>query len=50
MGEKMNVYWLSVGKLEGKRPLERARCSCVNNIKKGLGERGWDIDWIGVAQ
>jgi hypothetical protein len=51
MGEKTNAYWILVGKPERKRPLGRPRRSCVNNIKKSLGERGWDdMHWIGVVQ
>jgi hypothetical protein len=40
-----------VGKLEGKRPLGRARRRCVDNIKIDLREIGWDgMDWIDLAQ
>jgi hypothetical protein len=40
-----------VGKPEGKRPLGRPRRRWVNNIRRDLGEVGWDdMDWIGVAQ
>jgi hypothetical protein len=50
MGEKRNVYRLLVGKPEGKRPLERPRRRCVDNIKMDLGEVGWgDVDWIDLA-
>jgi hypothetical protein len=50
MGEKRNAYRLLVGKPEGKRPLIRTRCRCVDNIRMDLGEVGWgDVDWIGVA-
>jgi hypothetical protein len=36
---------------EGKRPLGRPRCRCVDNIKMNLREIGWDnIDWIDLAQ
>jgi hypothetical protein len=33
MGEKRNVYWILVGKPEGKRPLERPKRRWVYNIK-----------------
>jgi hypothetical protein len=50
-GEKRNVYMLLVGKLEGKRPLGRPRCRCMDNIKMDLLEMGWGgVDWIGLAQ
>jgi hypothetical protein len=49
-GEK-NEYRLLVRNPEGKRPLGRPRCRCVNNIKMDLGEIGWGgVDWIGLAQ
>jgi hypothetical protein len=37
MGEKKNAYGLSVGKLEGKRPLGRPGHRCVDNIKMDVG-------------
>jgi hypothetical protein len=40
VGEKRSAYRLLVGKLEGKRPLGRARRRWVDNIKIGLGEIG----------
>jgi hypothetical protein len=50
MGERMTVYRLLVGKPEGKRPLGRLRCRCVDNIRMDLGEVGWgDVDWISLA-
>jgi hypothetical protein len=50
MGEKRNAYRLLVGKLEGKRPLERPRRRWVD-IRMDLGEVGWgDVDWIGLAK
>jgi hypothetical protein len=33
MGEKRNAYTILVGKLEGRRPLERPRRRWVDNIK-----------------
>jgi hypothetical protein len=42
MGEKKNAYRILVGKPEGKRPLERPRRRCVDNIKMDVREIGWD--------
>jgi hypothetical protein len=40
-----------VGKLEGRRPLERPRRRWEDNIKMVLREVGWgNIDWIDLAQ
>jgi hypothetical protein len=51
MVEKRNAYRLLVGKLEGKRPLERQRHRWVANIKMDLGEIGWGgVDWICPVQ
>jgi hypothetical protein len=51
MGETRNVYRILVGKLEGKRPLERPRRRWVDNIKIDLRKIGWDgVDWIDLAQ
>jgi hypothetical protein len=51
MGEKRNVYRLSVGKPEGKRPLGRPRRRWIDNIKVELLEIGLSVvDWIGLAQ
>jgi hypothetical protein len=41
-GEKWNAYRILVRKPEGKRPLERPRHRCVDNIKIDLREIGWD--------
>jgi hypothetical protein len=43
MGEEMNVYWVLTGKLEGKRPLVRTRCSWENGIRMDLRETGWGV-------
>ena len=40
MGERRGMYIVSVGKLEGKRPLERPRLSWKDNIKMELQEVG----------
>jgi hypothetical protein len=51
MGEKRNVYRLSVGKPEGKRPLGRWRHRWMDNIKMDLLEIGLNVvDWNGLAQ
>jgi hypothetical protein len=51
VGEKRNVYKLSVGKPEGKRPLGRPRRRWADNIKMGLLELGFGgMDWIGLAR
>jgi hypothetical protein len=51
MGQKRNVYRLSVGKPEGKRPLGRPRRRWMDNIKMDLLEIALSVmDWIGLAQ
>jgi hypothetical protein len=45
MGEKRNAYRLLVG----KRPLGRPRSTWVD-IRMDVGEVGWGVDWIGLAQ
>jgi hypothetical protein len=50
-GEKRTAYRILVGKPEGKRPLGKRRCRCVDNIKIDLREIGWDgMDWIDLGQ
>jgi hypothetical protein len=50
-GEKRNVYRLSVGKPEGKRPLGRPRHRWIDNIKMDLLEIGLGVvDWTGLTQ
>jgi hypothetical protein len=51
MGEKRNVYRLSVGKPDGKRPLGRPRRRWIDNVKIDLLEIGLSVvGWIGLAQ
>ena len=51
MGEEREAYGVLVGKPEGKRPLGRTRCRCVDNIRMDLQEVGCGyMDWIGLAQ
>jgi len=51
MCEKRGVYRVLVGKTEGKTPLGRPRCRCVDNIRMALQEVGCEyMDWIGLAQ
>jgi hypothetical protein len=41
MGEGRNVYRVSVGKPEGKRPLGRPEREWEDGIKMDLRENGW---------
>jgi hypothetical protein len=51
MGETKNVYRITMGKPEGKRPLGRPRRRWVDNIKIDLREIGWNgLDWIDLDQ
>jgi len=51
MGEKRGVYWVLVGKTEGKRPVGRPRRRWVDNIRMDLQEVGCGyMDWIGLVQ
>ena len=51
MGEERGVYWVLVGKPEGKRPLGRTRHRWEDNIKMDLQEVGCEgMDWIKLAQ
>jgi hypothetical protein len=51
MGKGRDVYRVSVGKRESKRPLGRSRRRWVDNIKMDLQEVGCGvIDWIELAQ
>ena len=45
------VYWVLVGKPEGKRTLERPRRRCEDNIKMDLQDMGCgSMDWIELAE
>ena len=45
------MYRVLLGELEGRRPLERPRCSWVDNNRMDLQEVGCGyMDWIGLAQ
>jgi hypothetical protein len=51
MEEEKIVYRVLVGKPEGKRPLERPRRRCEDEIRMDLREIGWrSVDWIQMAQ
>ena len=51
MGEEKGVYRILVGKPEGRIPLGRPRCRCVDNIRMDVQEVGCGyVDWIGLAQ
>jgi hypothetical protein len=51
MGENRTMYWLLVGKPEGKIPLGKLQHRWVDNTKMVLGEIGWSgVDWIGLTQ
>jgi hypothetical protein len=51
VGEGRNVYRVLVGKLKGKRPLERPRHRWEDGIKMDLREIGLgDVEWIHLAQ
>jgi hypothetical protein len=51
MGEMTGAYNISVGRPEGRRPLEKPRRTWEDNIKIDLRETGFgDVDWIRLAQ
>jgi hypothetical protein len=51
MGEERGVYWVLMGKPEGKRPLGTPRLRWVDNIRTDLQEVGCGyMDCIGLAQ
>jgi len=50
-GERRGVYWVLMGKPEGKRPLGRPRHRWEDNMKMHLHKVGWgSMDWIDLAQ
>jgi hypothetical protein len=51
MGQERNVYKVLMGKLKGKRPLERPRRRWEDGIRMDLREIGLkSVDWIQLAQ
>ena len=48
--EGRGVHRVLVGKLEGKRPIERPRRRSEGNIKMDLREVGRGGDWMELAQ
>jgi hypothetical protein len=51
MGEGRGVYWVLVGRPEGKRPLGRSRFMWEDYIKMDLRETGIDgANWIRLTQ
>jgi len=51
MGERIGVYRVMVGRLEGKRPLGRPNLRWKENIKMDIQELGFGVmDWIELAQ
>jgi hypothetical protein len=50
MGEKRGAYRILVGRPEARRLLGRPNCRWEVNIKIGLQEVGWGMDWIELAQ
>jgi hypothetical protein len=49
MGEGRNVYRVMVGKLEGKKPLERPRNGWQDGIKMDLRDIVWGGVWCGFT-
>ena len=50
MGVNLGVYWILLGKPQGKRPLGRPRHRLEDNIKMDLQEVGCGVmDWIQLA-
>jgi hypothetical protein len=45
--EMIKAYKIVIGKLQGKRPLDKPRCSCVVNIRIYIGEMEFKVvNWI----
>jgi hypothetical protein len=49
-GERRSEYMILVGIPEGKEPLERPKHRWGDNIKMGLQNVEWGMDWIDLAQ
>ena len=47
MGDRRGVDRVSVERPEGKRPVERPRRKCEDNIKSDLQEMEWEA-WTGL--
>jgi hypothetical protein len=50
MGEEKRVYKVLVGKPEGKKRLGRPSRRWEDGIRIDLGEIGWVVEWIRLAQ
>jgi hypothetical protein len=50
MGEGRGGYRLLLTKPEGRRPLARLKRRWKDNMKTGVREVGWGINWIYRAQ
>jgi hypothetical protein len=51
LGREANCIQILIIKYEGKKPLERSRCTWENNFKSGVKEIRYDgMKWINVAQ
>jgi len=51
MEEKINAYWVLVGKTEGKRSFKLSRCRLEVDIRVDMKEVLWDgMDWIHLDQ
>ena len=48
-GGEERTYRILVGKPEGRRPPGRPKQKWDDNIKKGIREVGWSMDWIDVV-
>jgi hypothetical protein len=51
MEEVINVYYIFVGKSEGKRPVGEPRHRWEDNIRMDLSQIAWEVvDWMNLAQ